>query len=594
VRFSSRLNIIHEDEDFLVVDKPSGLLTANQPGETRECLFDLVKEHLRGPKGRPRRAWIIHRLDKEASGLLIFAKSERAYAFLKEELRHKRMHRLYAAVVEGEWSRPPELGAISRQPHSGTIQSFIMDEEFGIPRSVELGEVARERSRAQDAPGARGRGGRAWSDEPSRTTLPDDPNSPKLAVTHWRVTATGHGRSLVQLRLETGRKNQIRVHLSEAKHPIVGDRRFGAQTDPIGRVALHATELGFTHPGTGQSVRFHSPTPREFTMLVGGADAIPATPAATLTSPAAGPPTTASPKCEPAPDNVESVGAPANTTPASPAAETSWEPVAQWYDDLIEEEKSDHFRDVIVPGTIRLLAAKTGHRVLDVACGQGSLCRRLQDQGVTTTGIDAAPSLIEAARARTGANGPAYLIADARALSSTPDLAARGPFDAISCVMALMNIDPLEPVFRGVHDLLKPGGHFVGVILHPAFRAPGQTSWGWDEASDRREERGRKKVGSRARLRQYRRVDGYLSPGQSPITMNPGSAAHGAEPVVTWTFHRPIQTYVKALAEAGLFVDALEEWSSLRTSQPGPRAAEENRARREIPMFLAIRAVRAS
>jgi hypothetical protein len=76
--------------------------------------------------------------------------------------------------------------------------------------------------------------------------------------------------------------------------------------------------------------------------------------------------------------------------------------------------------------------------------------------------------------------------------------------------------------------------------------------------------------------------------------MNPGSSAHGAEPVVTWTFHRPIQGYVKALASAGLLVDAMEEWSSLRTSQPGPRATEENRARREIPMFLAFRAVRAS
>ncbi len=560
------------------MDKPSGLLTANQPGETRECLFDLVKQHVRGARGRPRRVWIVHRLDKEASGLLIFATSERAYHFLKEELRHKRVHRLYAAIVEGEWTMPQGAKAITKQPPSGTIQSFIMDEEFGIPRSVELGEVARERARSQDAPGARGRGGRAWSDEPSRTTLPDDPNSPKLAVTHWRVVATGHGRSLVQLRLETGRKNQIRVHMSEAKHPIVGDSRFGAQTDPIGRVALHATELGFTHPATGQSVRFHSPIPKEFSMLVGGAGENPL-------------PT---PDLEPAPERIEAVGAPPGSTDQKqPAAETSWEPVAQWYDELIEEEKSDHFRDVIVPGTIRLLGARTGQRVLDVACGQGSLCRRLHEQGVLTTGIDASPSLIESARSRAGGSGPGFFVADARNLAGSDEVASRGPFDAASCVMALMNIDPLEPVFRGVVDLLRPGGRFVAIVLHPAFRAPGQTSWGWDEASDRREERGRKKIGARARLRQFRRVDGYLSPGQSAITMNPGSAARGAAPVVTWTFHRPIQTYVKALADAGLLVDALEEWASVRTSQPGPRAAEENRARREIPMFLAIRAVRA-
>jgi hypothetical protein len=87
-------------------------------------------------------------------------------------------------------------------------------------------------------------------------------------------------------------------------------------------------------------------------------------------------------------------------------------------------------------------------------------------------------------------------------------------------------------------------------------------------------------------------VDGYLSPGQSPIIMNPGKASKGAERVVTWTYHRPLQTYARALAEAGLLIDCIEEWPSLRSSEPGPRAAEENRARREIPMFLALRAVR--
>jgi 23S rRNA-/tRNA-specific pseudouridylate synthase/SAM-dependent methyltransferase len=583
VRYSTALRVVHEDEDFLIVEKPSGLLTANQPGETRESLFDLVKEHVRGARGKPRRVWIVHRLDKEASGLLAFAKSERAYAWLKEELRHKRVHRLYTAVVEGEWKASAELARVSRQALSGTIQSFIADEEFGIPRSVEIGEVARERSRAQDAPGGRGRGGRTWSDEPSRTTLPDDPNSPKLAVTHWRVLSAGHGRSLVQLRLETGRKNQIRVHMSEAKHPIVGDQRFGAQTDPIGRVALHATELGFTHPGTHQAMRFHSPVPKEFSMLVGGTGKVEA-----LENAAHDAGTTRTDGQDVDRDDRKNAG-----VAAAAKAETSWEPVAAWYDDLIEGEKSDHFRDVIVPGTMRLLSATKGERVLDVACGQGALCRRLGDLGVVTAGVDASPALIEAAKSRGGSSSSmTFFAGDARALASIEGL--QGAFDGATCVMALMNIDRIEPVFKGVRDLLRPGGRFVGVILHPAFRAPGQTSWGWDDSSDRREERGKKKVGSRARLRQFRRVDGYLSEGQSPITMNPGSSAHGAEPVVTWTFHRPIQGYVKALASAGLLVDAMEEWSSLRTSQPGPRATEENRARREIPMFLAFRAVRAS
>jgi hypothetical protein len=151
--------------------------------------------------------------------------------------------------------------------------------------------------------------------------------------------------------------------------------------------------------------------------------------------------------------------------------------------------------------------------------------------------------------------------------------------------MALMNIDPLEPVFRGAAELLRPGGALVGVILHPAFRAPKRTSWGWDAGAGR--------AGS-AGARQYRRVDAYLSPARAPITMNPGYAAHGAEAVETATFHRPLQDYVRALAAAGFVIETIEEWASQRESEPGPRAAEENRARREIPMFLAFRAVRPS
>jgi hypothetical protein len=115
------------------------------------------------------------------------------------------------------------------------------------------------------------------------------------------------------------------------------------------------------------------------------------------------------------------------------------------------------------------------------------------------------------------------------------------------------------------------------VILHPAFRAPRQSSWAWDS-----DETGR--------ARQYRRVDGYLSPGRVRIVANPGGVAAGEKPIETWTFHRPLEHYVRVLAEAGFAIERLEEWTSLRSSQPGPRAAEENRARREIPLFLGLRA----
>ena len=230
-------------------------------------------------------------------------------------------------------------------------------------------------------------------------------------------------------------------------------------------------------------------------------------------------------------------------------------------------------------------------RILDIACGQGALCRRLAEMGVEAVGVDASPRLIEAARAHgAGAARLRFEVADARALERLPTEITATPFEAALCIMALMNMDPLELVLRGASGLLKPGGAFVGVILHPAFRAPGQTSWGWEE-SDRRE-RGPRGASRPPAVRQYRRVDGYLSPGQMPITMNPGRAAHGSEPVTTLTFHRPIQTYVRALSDAGFLLESLEEWPSMRRSQPGPRASEEDRARREIPMFLGFRAIK--
>jgi SAM-dependent methyltransferase len=292
-----------------------------------------------------------------------------------------------------------------------------------------------------------------------------------------------------------------------------------------------------------------------------------------------------------------------------PGADTgrssSWDHVAEWYDQLVGERGSDHHERVILPGTLRLLGDVRGRRILDVACGQGILCRRLAALGASVSGTDASPRLIALAKRQEGERPIDYFVGDARRLGD----AVPGTFDAVTCIMALMNIDPLGPVMEGIASKLAPSGMFVAVMLHPAFRAPGQTSWGWEEnkaaegawrgssAERDRPDRGRRKPGqSKPRevsdVRQYRRVDGYLSPGEREIVMNPGRVASGAKAITTLTYHRPIQSYVSALASAGLLVEALEEWPSLRTSQPGPRAAEENRIRREIPMFLAIRAVK--
>ena len=542
--FFRNLAIIHEDADILVVDKPPGLLSANMPGETRDSLFDQVKEHVKsarrgkGARGSGK-AWIIHRLDKEASGLLVFAKSEKAFHWLKDDFKAKRIKRLYAAVVEGVVGGGSAPRPGDELP-SGTIQSFIAEDEFGNARSMKIGETARH-----TGPEARRQ---RWSKQAPRHPG-EIPDKPQLAVTHYRVLAVGQGRSLVQLRLDTGRKNQIRLHLKELGHPIIGDRRFGAATDPIQRVALHATDLGFNHPATGQAVRYVSPAPASFFRAVG-------------TQPAAAPESEV--RAEPAPE------------PARPSGPTtSWDHVAQWYDQLLEEGRSDHFEQVIIPGTLRLLKPLAGMRVLDIACGQGQLCRRLSELGLEAVGVDASPQLVEAARQRAEGLPLRFEVGDARELSAAT---VGGEFDAAMCIMALMNIEPMEPVLRGAAGLLKPGGSLVMVILHPAFRAPGQTAWGWDE--------------SQQKGRQFRRVEGYLSPGQVPITMNPGRSARGEAEVQTWTFHRPLQTYVKALSDAGFVIESLEEWPSQRTSQPGPRAVEENRARREIPMFLGIRALK--
>lgn len=528
------VRILHEDDDLIVVDKPPHLLTVDAGAEGddgRDSLVYRLKKYLTAKKPRLSRSrlkdleaagktatlpgplpGIIHRLDKEASGLLVFSKSRRAFAWLKDDFKHKRVHRLYTAVVEG---------VMGKVGDAGTIQTFL--------RETPEGRVIVEPIDAFSGPVA-------GADE-------QGPGAARLAVTHFRVVAIGQGRTLLQLRLQTGRKNQIRAHLAYKGHPILGDRRFDARTDPIKRVALHATEMGFSHAGTGQTVRFNSPAPPAFYAAV---DA-------------------------PVPAPAEVAHAQRLRAPAPKGdRDTSWNTVAGWYDKLQEGAGSDHYQNVIIPGTLRLVGPHEGMSVLDVACGQGIVSRAMAGLGARVTGVDAAADLVAAANRH---GGGTFVVGDATKLGEL-QLPETGGFDAASCVMALGNIEPIDPVFEGVAARLKPGGAFVFVISHPAFRAPGQTSWGWDEQA--------------TPARQFRRVDGYLSAGQHRISMHPGDAPD----VVTWTFHRPLQAYIKALSAAGFVVESLEEWAGQRVSQPGPRAPEENRARREIPLFLAVRAVK--
>jgi SAM-dependent methyltransferase len=160
-------------------------------------------------------------------------------------------------------------------------------------------------------------------------------------------------------------------------------------------------------------------------------------------------------------------------------------------------------------------------------------------------------------------------VGDARTLSALklPDF---DNFDRIVCLLAIQNMDPLDEIFRECALRLKPQGRLVLMMMHPCFRIPRQSHWGYDAEK-----------GS-----QYRRIERYQSELKIPILTHPGKD----QSLYTWSFHRPLSLYFKALAQAHFVVEDLEEFISSKTSEPGPRARAENRAREEIPLFLGLRA----
>ncbi len=208
--FPLALGLVFEDEDLLVIDKPPGLLTIATERERERTAYRLLRDYLQAGQP-PRRAFIVHRLDRETSGLLVFAKSVRAKRRLQEQFEAREVERIYVAVVEGR----------------------VRDD-----RGVLTSRLVQDRGLRVRA-GPRGR----------------------EAITRYRVRERRSDTTVLELSLGTGRRQQIRVQLADLGHPIVGDRTHGSRSDRRGRLCLHASRLGFVHPESGRRVHFDSAAP---------------------------------------------------------------------------------------------------------------------------------------------------------------------------------------------------------------------------------------------------------------------------------------------------------------------------------------------
>lgn len=212
-------NILYEDSDFIAVDKPVGLLSVESDKES-ECAFNYVLEYLQ-QKNKALRPFILHRIDKETSGVLVFAKNVKIHSMLRLNWNSYVTLREYHAVVEGRLDKK-----------SDTITSYLKENTNNLVYST------------------------------------NDPSGQK-AITHYTVKKESNEFSLLKVAIDTGRKNQIRVHMQSLGHPIVGDDKYGHTKNPLKRLGLHASKLEFTHPVTKQIISIEAPVPKIFYGLFG-------------------------------------------------------------------------------------------------------------------------------------------------------------------------------------------------------------------------------------------------------------------------------------------------------------------------------------
>lgn len=213
------LNIIFEDDDIIVVNKPAGLLTVATDKEKRKTAYAILSDYVK-TENPDNKIFIVHRIDRETSGLLLFAKNEAIKHKIQETWITTIKERTYIAVVEGEIKR-----------EGGTITSFLNESKAFIVYSSQ------------------------------------NPKVGKKAVTHYKTLKANKDFSLLQINLETGRKHQIRVHMQDIGHPVIGDTKYGSKIKPIGRLGLHAQGLVFTHPKTNELCSFETKIPEKFNRL---------------------------------------------------------------------------------------------------------------------------------------------------------------------------------------------------------------------------------------------------------------------------------------------------------------------------------------
>jgi len=243
--------------------------------------------------------------------------------------------------------------------------------------------------------------------------------------------------------------------------------------------------------------------------------------------------------------------------------DTSWGGVSDWYSNYLDSDNDSYHAKVILPGMLRLIEPKEDMTILDLACGEGYFSRAYQGAGSKVFGVDISSELIALAKKKSNAK-ISFSVSPSDDLGSLPD----SHFDVVSIVLALQNINKIKETFDEVSRVLKNGGKFVMVINHPCFRIPKASSWGFDVKDEK----------------QYRRIDSYASEKKVEIDMNPGSK----EKNVTISFHRSLQFYTKLLSNSGFVITKLEEWISHKKSEKGKRQVEEDRMRKEIPMFMTI------